>query len=169
MPYLSVYSKQDILSLTKIRRFETKLGEAVQVLREKNGWEEQLKQSNCKFVLVGVPEDIGVKANCGIGGTSTGWMSFLSSFLNIQSNDFLTGEDLLLLGHLNFSEVDALIESNAQTTEEKLLAYRHAVNTIDDAVENVVRNIVLAGKIPIVIGGGHNNAYPLIKGAAKAL
>jgi formiminoglutamase len=169
MPYLNVYSKQDILSLTKIRRFETKLGEAVQVLKEKNNWEQKLAESTAKFVLLGIPEDVGVKANCGVGGTSTAWMAFLSSFLNIQSNDFLTGEELLVLGHLNFAELDAVIESNAQTTEEKLIAYRHAVNTIDDSVENVVRNIVLAGKIPIVIGGGHNNSYPLIKGAAKAL
>ncbi|HEY4335861.1 MAG TPA: arginase family protein, partial [Puia sp.] len=37
------------------------------------------------------------------------------------------------------------------------------------AVEPLIRMITTAGKIPIVIGGGHNNAYPLIKGAAKGL
>jgi formiminoglutamase len=53
--------------------------------------------------------------------------------------------------------------------EEKLVAYRHAVHTIDEAVEPLIKLITAAGKIPIVIGGGHNNAYPLIKGAAKGL
>jgi formiminoglutamase len=28
---------------------------------------------------------------------------------------------------------------------------------------------LLRRKIPVVIGGGHNNAYPLLKGAAKGL
>jgi formiminoglutamase len=33
----------------------------------------------------------------------------------------------------------------------------------------VIQNIVAHGKIPIIIGGGHNNAYPLLKGTSKAL
>ena len=62
-----------------------------------------------------------------------------------------------------------MIDKNAQTEEEKLEAYRHAVNTIDDEVENLVKLITAANKIPIAIGGGHNNAYPLIKGSSKGL
>ncbi|MEI9959443.1 MAG: arginase family protein [Ferruginibacter sp.] len=48
-------------------------------------------------------------------------------------------------------------------------AYRHAVNIIDEEVENMLKVIAAAKKIPIVIGGGHNNAYPIIKGVAKGL
>ena len=36
-------------------------------------------------------------------------------------------------------------------------------------VEELVKIIVTGKKIPILIGGGHNNAYPAIKGAAKGL
>ncbi|HLO38896.1 MAG TPA: arginase family protein, partial [Lacibacter sp.] len=46
---------------------------------------------------------------------------------------------------------------------------RHAVHVIDEEVEAMMKTISSAGKTPIVIGGGHNNAYPLIKGAAKGL
>ena len=46
-------------------------------------------------------------------------------------------------------------------------AYRHAVNKVDDEVEQLAKMITEAKKIPIVIGGGHNNTYPLIKGTAK--
>jgi len=60
-----------------------------------------------------------------------------------------------------------LIDQNAFNEEEKMAAYRHAVNTIDDAVEQLIHLITQNKKIPIVIGGGHNNAYPCIKGAAK--
>src|SRR5207245_1634460 len=53
--------------------------------------------------------------------------------------------------------------------DEKLQAYRHAVNSIDDAVEQVTKLITSHKKIPVVIGGGHNNAYGCLKGAAKGL
>ena len=42
------------------------------------------------------------------------------------------------------------------------------VEKIDKEVSHIIFNIVKAGKIPIVIGGGHNNAYGNIKGTALA-
>lgn len=167
--YFKFYNKQDVLSLTHIRRFETRLGERLQVIANQNNVEQSLQLSNAKFVIIGIPEDIGVKANYGTGGTDSAWVPFLSSFLNIQSNDFIEGSNILLLGHFDFSEVARLIEDNAHDNEEKVIAYRHAVNQVDEAVEPLIKLIIQANKIPIVIGGGHNNAYPLIKGAAKAL
>jgi formiminoglutamase len=119
--------------------------------------------------LLGIPEDIGIKANGGIGGADSAWFPFLSSFLNIQSNDFLSGDDILLLGNFDFNDLKLLIESNAATPDEKIEAYRHAVNAIDEEVENLVKLITQNEKIPVIIGGGHNNAYPAIKGAAKGL
>ncbi|MFX6778527.1 arginase family protein, partial [Acinetobacter baumannii] len=67
----------------------------------------------------------------------------------------------------DFSAIEQLIEQHAQDGEEKMEAFRHAVNTVDDAVEQLIHTITQFGKIPIVVGGGHNNAYPCIKGAAK--
>jgi formiminoglutamase len=169
MQHLKTYNKQDILSLTKIRRFETKLGEVVHALGKPENIEKALEHSSVKFVIVGVPEGIGVKANLGIGGADTSWVPFLQSFLNIQSNDFLQGNDILLLGHFDFSDMETLIDSNAHSHDEKIEAYRHAVNTIDDEVEHFVKIITQNKMIPIVIGGGHNNSYGCIKGAAKGL
>ena len=167
MHHFKYYSKHDILSLTRIRRYETKLGERVQVVNDIHSIEASLQQSSANYVLLGIPEDIGVKANLGIGGTDSAWLSFLDSFLNIQSNDFLEGSNLLLLGHFDFSDIEILIEKNAHGFDEKLAAYRHAVNTIDAEVEQIIHLITQNKKIPIVIGGGHNNSYPCIKGAAK--
>ncbi len=39
------------------------------------------------------------------------------------------------------------------------------VNRLDTIVSQIVQKIIAAGKIPIIIGGGHNNAYGNIKGA----
>ncbi len=167
MHYFKFYNKQDILSVTKIRRFETKLGERVQVIANPSTIEASLQASPANYIILGIPEDIGVKANGGIGGTDSAWLAFLKAFLNIQSNDFLEGSNMMVLGHFDFSTIAELIDQNAFNEEEKMAAYRHAVNTIDDAVEQLIHLITQNKKIPIVIGGGHNNAYPCIKGAAK--
>jgi formiminoglutamase len=167
MQHLRVYTKQEVLSLTKIRRFETKLGERIQVLHDTSDLLKSLALSNAKYVLFGVPEDLGAKGNHGIGGTDTLWIPFLQSFLNIQSNDFFDGNEVLLVGHFDFGDLEYLIDKTAKSDDEKLEAYRHAVNKIDDEVEHLAKLITESKKIPIVIGGGHNNSYPLIKGAAK--
>jgi len=167
MQHFKFYNRQDLMYLAKIRRFETKLGERVQVLPVTDSWEEALQQSEAAYVLLGIPEDIGIKANMGMGGADTSWIPFLQAFLNAQSNDFFSGDEVLLMGHFDFGDLKYLIENNAKNEEEKLEAYRHAVMTIDEEVEQVVKQVCACKKIPIVIGGGHNNAYPLIKGAAK--
>jgi len=169
MKHFKFYNKQDILTLTHVRKFETKLGERINCFADKASLEDTLQQTTCSYILFGIPEDIGVKANQGIGGADSAWFPFLSSFLNIQSNDFLSGENILLLGHFDFNDLKFLIESNAATPDEKIEAYRHAVNAIDEEVENLVKIITQYKKIPVIIGGGHNNAYPAIKGAAKGL
>jgi formiminoglutamase len=169
LSHFKFYSKQDLLSLIKLRRFETKLGERVHVFTDSNSIAESVKALSAKYVVFGIPEDIGVQANYGVGGTSTAWLSFLQSFLNIQSNDFLTGEETAVIGHFDFGDIQYLIDKNAQGIEEKVEAFRHAVNAIDEEVEGLTKTIVASGKIPIAIGGGHNNAYPLIKGASKGL
>ncbi|MBC7867162.1 MAG: arginase, partial [Gloeobacteraceae cyanobacterium ES-bin-316] len=153
MKHFKFYSKKDILSLTKIRRYETRLGERVQHLKDGGEWPEGLQQSSAKYVLVGIPEDIGVKANLGSGGADTNWIPFLSEFLNTQSNDFFTGENVLLLGHFDFGDLKYLIENNAYSADELIDAYRHAVIAIDEEVEAIMKTIAASNKIPIIIGG----------------
>lgn len=169
MNHFKFFSKKDILSVTKVRRYETKIGERLQYLRQDADWPEALTASPAKYVLLGIPEDIGIKANLGVGGADTNWIPFLTSFLNQQSNDFFTGEDILLLGHFDFGDLQYLIEAHAYDPDERVNAYRHAVLTLDDEIETLLKSIAFAGKIPIVIGGGHNNAYPLIKAVSKGL
>jgi formiminoglutamase len=154
MDNLKIYSQSDIDHLIIPREGETKLGERVAVL---SSWGE-LEGANAKFVLLGIPEDIGVRANAGIAGAASAWRPSLTAFLNIQSNRFLTGEEVLVLGHFEINEPeDSSIED-----------LRNKVVEIDDLVYPIIEKIVAAGKIPIVIGGGHNNAYPMIKGLSLA-
>jgi formiminoglutamase len=146
----------------------TSMAGGVTVGTKSPSWKEMLKTDPATYVLVGIPEDIGVKANGGMGGAGSAWNDFMSAFLNIQSTDMFSGEEVLLLGAFDFSEVASAISLNALNSKEALEACRHAVaNVIDEEVEELIKHITLSRKIPIVIGGGHNNAYPILKGAAK--
>lgn len=164
-----IINKQELLSHIHIRRYENKLGEMVRCCNENFSLEESLRGSDAKYVVIGIPEDAGVRANYGVGGTSSLWPSFLKNFLNIQSNEFLNGNQILLAGAFDFSKELNLINATAPDQEERITALRKLVHFIDDKVENVVKIICRNNKIPIIIGGGHNNAYGNIKGAAKGL
>ena len=163
MANFNVFSQSDILSMVNLRDGETKLGEKVsyysQFTAEETITAESLQQSAAKFVLLGIPEDIGVRANYGVGGTHTAWKPALKALLNLQQNHFLKGADLLVLGAFEIPENNAT----------NVAVLRKAVAEIDELVYPIIQTIVTAGKIPVVIGGGHNNCYPIIKGAALAL
>ena len=169
LPHFRTLAKADILSLTHIRRFETRLGEVIQCAKDQNDLKEFISNSSCRYILVGIPEDIGVKANLGKGGADSSWFPFLDAFLNVQSNDFFDGEAVGLAGYFDFSDLVNLILTNASTDQERIEAHRHAVVTIDEEVEAMVQLIIEQNKIPIIVGGGHNNAYPALKGSAKGL
>ena len=164
--FLKLYTQKDIASFTRKRGSETKLGEKVKTI---TNFPEDLHTSSAKFVLLGLPEDIGVRANYGRGGTHTAWQPALESILSIQNNLFLNGEELIVLGHINFDDVMKKAESLTQKTKDTIEYLRKLVEFIDARVCEIVKLIVAAGKVPIIIGGGHNNSYPNIKGASEGL
>lgn len=122
LKHFKTYTKQDILSLTKLRKFETKLGERILTLQEGANIITELDQIPSDYVIVGVPEDIGVLASGGTGGTGTAWLSFLQAFLNIQSNDFLEGEEIVIAGCFDFGDLQYVIDRNAYDISEKIEA-----------------------------------------------
>ena len=145
-------------SLSK-REGETRLGQTVSYVSSL----EDLKDHPARYVLFGICEDIGVRANFGKRGAATAWPAFLNAFLNVQDNQFNTGRDMILLGHIS---VKPDTDVHHETPKEELGAI---VSRIDKMVSQVVKAIVAAGKIPIAIGGGHNNAFGMIKGTATAI
>ena len=155
-----LFEKNDVEALVSKREGETKLGECIQLATV--DLKETLANSEADFVLFGVAEDIGPRANCGRAGASSAWQAFLPKFLNIQSTSKLRGREILLFGHFDFSEL-------MKETETELKALRKAVTIIDEQVSSLVKLIVEAGKIPLIIGGGHNNAYAALKGSSEAL
>lgn len=161
MAQLRIFSENDVLSVVGKREGETKLGERVKL--GSYNWEKDLARSEARFVLLGLPEDIGVRANGGIGGAHTNWNLFVKSLLNIQETDSLPGAEIFLLGHFDFT---LWME---ECKDAPLDILRKYTAKIDELVYPVIQAIVAAGKIPVVVGGGHNNAYPIIKGTSMAI
>lgn len=161
-------TKEEVLALTRLRKYETKLGEVVEGCSESD-FEASVAASEAPYVIIGVPELVGVLANHGVSGTETLWPEFLKSFLNIQSNDFLNGSEILIGGNFDFNEEFRLVNATAPDQEERIIALKLLVEQIDIQVEEIVKIICRNGKVPIIVGGGHNNAYGAIKGAAKGL
>ncbi|HNA58302.1 MAG TPA: formimidoylglutamase [Chitinophagales bacterium] len=165
---LQVYSADDIISRTKRRHGETKIGERIQTITNADKWQDDLATSTASFVVMGIPEDIGVRANHGRGGAYAAWKPSLDFLINMQSNHFLDGSEMLVLGHVIVDDLMQQADKLDYKREEDIQTARRLVEQVDNRVEHIIHSIVAAGKIPIVVGGGHNNAYPLIKGTSKA-
>ena len=168
MNKLILFSNADRDQLISYREGETKFGEHIQVLTNTQPIYEQLQKLDVDHVIFGIPEDIGVIANQGISGAYDTWSGFIKFLLNIQSNRFTNPGKVAILGHLDFTEELALIASNSANSNH-IEKTRTITSEIDSHVSQIVYDIVSAGKKPIIIGGGHNNAYGNIKGSARAL
>ena len=165
MKHLIPITRQELLQYTNIRKGETKFGEVAGILLEK----EDLQNRPEKYVLLGIPEDIGVMANHGRKGTKDAWKSCLQSLCNIQANNLTRPDNLIILGAIDCEDEieNALtLDQKASDFLEKLGAL---VSSIDKKVTHTIEKIIAANKTPVIIGGGHNNAYGNIKGTSNAL
>lgn len=169
MAQLTIYSKKKISEKVHTRAGEKKLGEKILYLKQGDNWVEQLKENKSKYAIIGIPEDIGVRANFGRPGTASAWNNFLDTFLNIQHNHLCKGDWFTILGEIDVShEMQQSQTLNPHNEEERNKLF-DMVTHIDNVVAETIKGIVQAGKTPIIIGGGHNNAYGNIKGLSQAL
>lgn len=165
MDGLKLYNYRTIEKLVSKREGETRLGEKISFIENL----EEISKSKAKFVLFGIPEDIGIRANHGKPGASKAWEACLNSFLNIQENEFTNAENILLLGEIDCKtemQKAANIDNEDPNYYTKL---GDLVKKIDEKVSFLMEKIIAAGKTPIIIGGGHNNAFGNIKGTSKAI
>jgi len=135
-----------ISSFTTLRGGEIRLGEIMN-----SNW----KNSNSKFVLLGISESIGPQANYGRPGAEKAFDAFLSSFCNLQWNETIHKESITYLGKISSTKSFTTINEAKERVSE-----------LDEFIYKIICHVVKVGKIPIVIGGGHNNALPLIHSLA---
>lgn len=164
-----LYTPQDFAPFLDPAFPLTPIGEAISASQIYDTLESLLFTSPARYVVLGIPEDIGVRAGRGIGGTETTWAAFLRAFLYVQTNTFFSEKEVLILGAFDFS---TLMDKSAALNPNKItdvIQLRSMVEDMDEVIYPVIETIVRYGKIPIIIGGGHNNALPIIKGASLGL
>jgi formiminoglutamase len=130
---------------TTLRNGETRLGQVVQAYST---------ETTCRYVILGIEESVGPALNLGLPGAEHAFQAFLTRFLNMQSNDYLSGESIMIAGTIGVSP-------NASSEEL-------SIEALDKLVESVLLPFVSQCITPIVIGGGHNNALPIIRAISKA-
>jgi formiminoglutamase len=168
MEKLITFSINDLAKITNHRSGEIKFGEKMLTIPKNTDPIAFLKSSEAKYVLFGIPEDIGVRANFGRPGAASAWESAIKSIANIQHNRFSKGNQIIILGQLDVSQEMKEVENLDFNDVDDRSKLSQLVVKIDKEVSHIIFKIVQSGKIPIVIGGGHNNAYGNIKGSALA-
>ena len=166
MQKLKPFTNSDLAKITNHRSGEVKFGEKMLTIPKDSEVLGFLQQADAKYVILGIPEDIGIRANYGRPGAASAWESAIKSIANIQHNRFCKGSSILILGVLDFSlEMNEAVNLDFnKTIDRKKL--NSLVEIIDKEVTFTISTIIKSGKIPIIIGGGHNNAYGNIKGSA---
>jgi len=168
MQNLILFSHNNRDTLLNMRKGESKFGEHIQLIPILTNIYDDIVNLDVDYVVFGISEDIGVYANYGNTGTYKAWEATLKILLNIQNNKFTAANRILILGHLDYNNERKLISALDPSKKKNISKARAFVETIDKDVTHVVSSIVKAGKVPIIIGGGHNNAYGNIKGCALA-
>lgn len=168
---LKFFHKIDLNAYVAIRKGETKIGERIKTLGKNESLNtlDNYVTRGVKFAILGIPESVGVMANMGRSGAENAWDAFLSSFLNVQSNRFFDGSNSLLLGQINTEALQKRAEELDPQADYYYQKLHMLCAEMDDLVAPVIEEVVKSGLVPVVIGGGHNNAYPLLKGTATGL
>jgi len=169
MEHLKPFTSSELSIILNKRPKETKFGEHIVIFPDFDNIYEQLLKMDVTYVIFGIKEDVGVFANYGNTGTSQAWDAAIKVLLNTQSNTFTHAKKVAILGCLDFKSYQNKLEKLNQNKKKDIQKARKLVSKIDENVASLVSQIVSAGKIPIIIGGGHNNAYGNIKGTSLAL
>lgn len=156
MASLQIFNRDFIKNNYSARMAELKWGDVIKTINT-NNWATELISSDVDYIVVGIAEDIGIRANFGRPGAKDTFVNTLSSILNIQHNRFVNAERILVLGQIIFEEEYQNI--NEKSIEE----LRNLCSRVDEIVYDIARKVFDANKKLIVIGGGHNNSYPLLK------
>ena len=104
MDKLIRFTVSDLSKITNHRSGEIKFGEKMVTIPKDQDVLTFLKNCEQKFVLFGIPEDVGVRANSGRPGADSAWKDAIKSIANLQHNRFCKGNEIVVLGHLDCSE-----------------------------------------------------------------
>jgi formiminoglutamase len=140
------FTKEKAVTFYSKRAGETRVGEIV----------PENSVGSSKFVLLGIEESVGPIANNGFSGSENAWSAFLANFLNTQIHKNFSGKEIAVLGSIKNVKLPESIDEARKQVEE-----------LDVFVLEILNQELSQDQILIVIGGGHNNALPLMRWAAQ--
>ena len=126
------------------------------------------REKGAKVALLGVPESIGPRGNLGRGGAETAWPAALQGLCNLQATPFIASHELLLVGHVDCADLQEQAAALHTTNATELQGLRDLCQQLDQRVMQALLPLFSAGYEVILIGGGHNNAYPLLRSLSEA-
>jgi formiminoglutamase len=164
MTHLKYFDRNQLEQYIKPRYGEIKIGQEIELISDIS----DLENKSQEYVILGIPEDIGVLANHGKPGTKNAWKAFLQSFLNTQENDYNPSKNVIILGHVDCNDDLSKAADIDQNHSDYHVFLGDLVENIDHKVSDILKLIFEAEKTPIIIGGGHNNAFGILKGYHEA-
>lgn len=142
-------------AVSSLQTYETELADA---------W-----QQGARIALLGVPESIGPRANLGRGGAETAWSAALRGLCNLQASAAIASHELLLVGQVECSDLQQQAAALRTNDASQLNQLRELCAQLDQRVMQVLAPLFNKGWQVILIGGGHNNAYPLLRSLSEAV
>jgi formiminoglutamase len=184
MQWLRPIAEGDLRTMTSGRAGETRLGE---VMRACDG--DGRLPPGTRIAVLGIPEDVGVRANLGRPGTRRMWREALRALVHMQANATIDASRIAVIGAVDVRD----IQCRGKSADRELAAARREASAggrraaraadaaaaalgklrelcaeLDGRVESVIGAVRDAGAVPIVVGGGHNNALGIIAGCTKS-
>ncbi|MBM4178074.1 MAG: formimidoylglutamase [Ignavibacteria bacterium] len=104
--------------------------------------------TKCVFVIIGVPQHIGVERNGGRPGAAFAPAAFRRAFSKLAISSF---EQLVRNEELVVADAGDIV-TDGKTLEQ-----------IHDEQYDVVTQVLAHGYVPIIVGGGHDTAWPTIR------
>ncbi|MCX8080536.1 MAG: formimidoylglutamase [Bacteroidia bacterium] len=143
---------------SKSRKGEVRFGERAYWIESEKGLYEFLNKKEIPFCILGIPEDVGVRANYGRPGAWSAFEPALQTLSNIQDNPYLPSSLCALGIQIRVTDIMKAAEGKHETGH-----LRELVKVLDARVEEIISLLFSHNKVPIVIGGGHNNALPVLR------
>lgn len=162
MGHLHILSQSELSSFYESRENELKWGDVIHTIQNPLDWEKEIQNTSCEYIVIGINEDIGIRANSGRAGAAENFHALLPQLLSLQHNRYNNASMVMLLGYFEFED-EMREAATASATELRNLCVK-----VDELVAKQIEKIASSGKKIIAIGGGHNNAYPIIKGISRA-
>ena len=184
MQWLRPVAEGELRTMTSGRAGETRLGEVMRACDDAGR-----VPPGTRVAILGIPEDVGVRANLGQPGTRRMWREALRALVHMQANATIDAASMSVAGTVDVRD----IQQEAKSTDRALAAARHEAALggrraaraaesaatllgrlrelcaeIDGRVEAVISHLRECGAVPVAIGGGHNNALGILAGCAKS-